>query len=176
MFLNGTSCAGKSSIAKELLRVLDGVWFHMAIDDFRSMRGGGRGTRWEGVVLQRAVLGFHRAVAGFVSVGNNVVLDHLLGEEWRLRDCLEVFRGYDVVLVGVHCPLAELERRERQRRERRVAALQLPLVHAHGVYDVEVDTSQQDPAQCARVIKEHLTQGRRAESAFAQLCFREWPK
>ncbi|MFH0252256.1 chloramphenicol phosphotransferase, partial [Streptomyces chitinivorans] len=34
VFLNGTSSSGKSSIATELLQVLDGSWFHMPVDAF----------------------------------------------------------------------------------------------------------------------------------------------
>lgn len=171
VFLNGATSSGKSTIAKELLTVLEGAWFHMAIDGFRAMRSTTSLRVRREAALQRTVLGFHRAVAGFASVGNNVVLDHLLGEEWRLQDCLEVFRGYDVILVGVHCPLDELERRERQRGNRRIgqAALQLHLVHAHSIYDVEVDTGQQDPEQCALVIKEHLARSRGAARAFDRL-------
>src|SRR4051812_7891023 len=36
--LNGTSSSGKSTIAKELLEVLDGTWFHLAIDHFHRIR------------------------------------------------------------------------------------------------------------------------------------------
>lgn len=49
------------------------------------------------------------------AAGNNVVMDHVLSPEWRLRDCLDLFVAQDVVFVGVHCPRAELERRERER-------------------------------------------------------------
>jgi chloramphenicol 3-O phosphotransferase len=38
IFLNGTSSSGKTSIAQELLRVLDRPYFHMAVDAFGSMR------------------------------------------------------------------------------------------------------------------------------------------
>jgi chloramphenicol 3-O phosphotransferase len=39
IFLNGTSSSGKSSIARELLDILDdGVFFHLAVDSFNAMR------------------------------------------------------------------------------------------------------------------------------------------
>ncbi|TQE40173.1 chloramphenicol phosphotransferase [Streptomyces ipomoeae] len=95
--------------------------------------------------------GYHRAVAGMAAAGNNVVVNHVLSEEWRLRDCLELFVPQDVVFVGVHCPGAELERRERQRGDRPVglAARQLRVAHAHGIYDVGCDTSRADALECA---------------------------
>lgn len=71
------------------------------------------------------------------------MVDHVLGERWRLLDVLAVLKEYEVFFIGVQCPLAELERRERERGNRTVgrAAIQAPLVHAHGVYDLTVDTA-----------------------------------
>lgn len=105
IFLNGTSSSGKSSIATELLRILDEPYFHMPVDAFHAMRSpvpiepGRLDT-----VLHRTWRGYHRAVAGMAAAGNNVVVDHVLSAEWRLRDCLSLFVPEDVVLVGVHCP------------------------------------------------------------------------
>lgn len=119
---------------------------------------------------RRMRAGFHRCVAGMARAGNDVVVDHLFSEPWRLRDCLEVLEGLDVVLVGVHCPLDELERRERARGDRvpGTAAAQFPVVHRHGLYDFEVDTGTSGPAECARAIKEFLARAP-AHRAFDEL-------
>ncbi|MFE9258369.1 chloramphenicol phosphotransferase CPT family protein [Streptomyces sp. NPDC006879] len=159
VFLNGTSSAGKTSIARELLRVLEQPYFHMPVDAFHAMRSSVTVSPEDlPEVLRRTWMGFHRAVAGMAASGNNVVMDHVLSEEWRLVDCLGLLVAKDVVLVGVHCPLPELELRERTRgdRPRGLAARQLHQVHAHGCYDVECDTSVQSPAECALRIKEFL--------------------
>ncbi|MET8976445.1 hypothetical protein ABZX85_12605 [Streptomyces sp. NPDC004539] len=73
-------------------------------------------------------------------------------------------------LVGVHCALPELERRERERGDRTpgLAARQLAQVHAHGLYDVECDTSVDGPAECARRIKDFLPR-RSTPTAFERL-------
>ena len=171
IFLNGTSSSGKSSIAAELLRILDEPYFHMPVDAFHAMR-----SRVEippdqlGTVLHRTWQGYHRAVAGRAAAGNNVVMDHLLSAAWRLTDCLSLFEPQDVVLVGVHCPLEELERRERARGDRPagLAGRQLEQVHAHGVYDVECDTGLSTPLECARRIKDFLRE-RTAPTAFEKL-------
>ncbi|MCW2943245.1 MAG: chloramphenicol phosphotransferase, partial [Actinomycetia bacterium] len=63
-------------------------------------------------------MGFHRAVAGMSAAGNHVVVDYVLSQRWRLLDCLDLFTAGSVVLVGVHCPLLELERREQVRGDR----------------------------------------------------------
>ncbi|MPY62298.1 chloramphenicol phosphotransferase CPT family protein [Streptomyces spongiae] len=171
IFLNGTSSSGKSSIATELLRTLDEPYFHLPVDAFHAMR-----TRREmspeqlPTVLHNTWRGYHRAVAGMAAGGNNVVMDHVLSEEWRLRDCLDLLVPQDVVFVGVRCPRDELERRERERGDRPpgLAVRQLALVHAHGVYDVECDTSRADPHECARLIKEFLPR-RPTPTAFQRL-------
>jgi chloramphenicol 3-O phosphotransferase len=176
IFLNGTSSSGKSAIAHELLAILDGdPYFHMAVDGFGAMR-----ARKEVAperlddVLRRTRAGFHRAVAGMAAAGNDLVVDHVLSEPWRLADCLDVLADAEVFLVGVHCPLPELERRERARGDRPpgLASLQYARVHAHGVYDVECDSGAASPRACAELIKAHVeTAVARGESptAFARL-------
>lgn len=171
IFLNGTSSSGKSSIAKELLQVLDEPSFHMPVDSFHAMR-----TRREmspeelPAVLRRTWMGFHRAVAGMAAAGNTLVVDHVLSEEWRLLDCLELFTARNVVLVGVRCSLDELRRRERARGDRPVglAARQFEHVHAHGLYDIECDTTTDSPLHCARRISAFLPR-RPTPTAFEQL-------
>jgi chloramphenicol 3-O phosphotransferase len=171
IFLNGTSSSGKSSIAVELLRILGEPYFHMPVDAFHAMR-----TRQEmapdqlNAVLHKTWRGYHRAVAGMAAAGNNIVVDHVLSEAWRLQDCLSLFVPQDVVLVGVHCPPEELERRERERGDRPsgLAARQLERVHAHGFYDIECDTSRAAPLDCARHIKDFLPR-RSTPTAFQRL-------
>ncbi|MFD7102407.1 chloramphenicol phosphotransferase CPT family protein [Streptomyces celluloflavus] len=171
IFLNGTSSSGKSSIAEALLRTLDEPCFHLPVDAFHAMRSR-RDIAPDDLpgVLERTWRGFHRAVAGMAAGGNTVVVDHVLSQPWRLLDCLGLFAAEDVVLVGVHCPLPELERREQARGDRPVglAAGQLANVHAHGVYDIECDTAAADPLECARRIKEFLPR-RPTPTAFQQL-------
>ncbi|WP_269858322.1 chloramphenicol phosphotransferase CPT family protein [Streptomyces sp. RPT161] len=171
IFLNGTSSSGKSSIARELLRVLDEPYFHFPVDAFHAMR-----TDREfpperlRTMLRQTWMGFHRSVAGMAAAGNNVVVDHLPSEPWRLDDCLDLFAPENVVLVGVRCPLPELERREQARGDRPLglAARQIGQVHAHGVYDIECDTSLASPLDCARRIKGFLPR-RSFPTTFQQL-------
>lgn len=171
IFLNGTSSSGKSSIAEELLPVLDDTYFHMPVDAFHAMRARRDLTPEElRSALRHTWMGFHRAVAGMAAGGNNVVVDHVLSERWRLLDCVALFVPEDVVLVGVHCPLPELERREQERGNRPtgLAARQIAQVHAHGIYDIECDTSTTSPSDCARRIKDFLPR-RPSPTAFQRL-------
>ena len=160
IFLNGTSSSGKSSIARELLDVLDdGVFFHLAVDSFNAMRTKRALDDEElDTALRRTRMGFHRSVAAMAEVGNDVVVDHVLSEPWRLLDCLSVLPPERVLFVGVLCPPEELTRRERARGDRPVglAAHQYDLVHRHGDYDLECDTSTATPRECAERIKSFL--------------------
>ncbi|MFJ9037165.1 chloramphenicol phosphotransferase CPT family protein [Streptomyces sp. NPDC102406] len=172
IFLNGTSSSGKSSIARELLDVLDdGVFFHLAVDAFNAMRTKRElGPAELESALRRTRTGFHRAIAAMAEAGNDVVVDHVLSEPWRLRDCLAVLPAENVLFVGVHCPLDELVRREAARGDRPpgLAALQYELVHRHGVYDLECDTSTASPRACAEQIRDFLPH-RPSPTAFMRL-------
>jgi chloramphenicol 3-O phosphotransferase len=158
ILLNGTSSSGKSSIARELLSVLDGTWFHVPVDAFHGMRGGVIVDGDLHAEIDRTCKGFHRAVAGMAAGGNNLVVDYPLSRRWRLLDLLDVLVPEDTVLVAVRCPLPELERRETLRgdRQRGLAAAQFAHVHSHGTHDLVVDTGRHSPAECARRIREFL--------------------
>ncbi len=162
IFLNGTSSSGKSSVAEELLLVLDRPFFHMSVDAINQMRARQRtlelGPDALAAVLARTRAGFHRAVAGMAQAGNDLVVDYVLSEQWRLLDCLTVLDGLDVVFVGVRCSGRELARREQARgdREPGQAAAQLRQVHSYGSYDIECDTTTATPRECALLISQSL--------------------
>ncbi|MFF4341230.1 chloramphenicol phosphotransferase CPT family protein [Kitasatospora sp. NPDC001540] len=172
IFLNGTSSSGKSSIARELLEILDdGVFFHLAVDGFNAMRTKRElGAAELDAALRRTRAGFHRSIAAMAAAGNDLVVDHVLSEPWRLLDCLAVLRPEDVLFVGVHCPVDELTRRELARGDRPpgLAAHQYDLVHRHGDYDLECDTGTATPRECAQRIKDFLPH-RPTPTAFTRL-------
>jgi chloramphenicol 3-O phosphotransferase len=171
ILLNGTSSSGKSSIAEELARILDDPHYFLAVDAFNAMRDR-RNLDGYGVddILYRMRRGFHRAIAGMAAGGNDLVVDHIMSEQWRLRDCLELFTPFDVVFVGVRCSPEELERRERMRGDRPpgLAARQLERVHRHGLYDIECDTTAATPRECAEQINRQLAD-LKGPSAFERL-------
>ncbi|HET6192570.1 MAG TPA: AAA family ATPase [Trebonia sp.] len=164
IFLNGTSSSGKSAIAAQLLLVLDRPFFHMAVDAINGMRAREHTLGLEpgelAAVLARTRAGFHRAVAGMAQAGNDIVVDYVLSERWRLLDCLTVLDGLDVVFVGVRCSEQELARREEARGDRQPgqAAAQFRQVHSYGRYDIECDTTTATPRDCALTIKQSLDQ------------------
>jgi chloramphenicol 3-O phosphotransferase len=175
IFLNGVSSSGKSSIARRLLQILERPYFHMAVDMFGAMRAKERTAQLSPVeldlTLARTRAGFHRAVAGMAHAGNDIIVDHVLSEQWRLLDCLTVLDGLHVTFIGVHCDPAELARRERARGDRvpGQAAAQLAQVHAHRIYDLECETTTASPDQCALQIEQFLSQHTDGPTAFDRL-------
>lgn len=173
IFLNGASCSGKTTLTAALQATLGGIWFRMAVDDFNlRLRDAlaAKDSARDQATHQRMVLGFHRSTAAFARAGNDVIVDHVLGEQWRLDDCLQVFDGLSVTFVGLHCQLPELERRASERSNRRVGAarLQFPLVHQHGLYDIEVDSGSWAPEVCAKSVRDFVAGGE-PPTAFATL-------
>ena len=161
VFLNGASSSGKSSIAKALQGKIDEPCIHLCIDDYL---GAFQKGQWDDkqVVEQRwhqIVSGFHAAAAAIARAGNLVIVDDVLEEDppW-VESLLALFHGLEVVFVGVHCPLEELERREKARGDRGKgrARIQFDQVHSQAIYDVSVDTSILSPGECASAIVDHM--------------------
>lgn len=173
LFLNGASSSGKSSIAEVLQEMLEEPCIHLCIDVYLGAFQKGLWDKQE--IVQPAwpsiIAGFHAAAAAIARAGNLVIVDDVLEEEppW-VENLLELFDGLEVVFVGVHCPLEELERRESARGNRRagMARVQFEQVHARAIYDIEVDTSVLSPEECAATIADYLNSGHRP-TAFEQL-------
>jgi len=157
IFLNGTSSAGKSTVAHALRENLDGVWLHVTLDaffrllppDFMQDPTWGDRLDWDEVLI-----GFHAMVAQIPRTGYPVILDHVCtSARWR-DQCVDIFRDYRVLYVGVSCPLAELRRREEARGDRNpgIAEEHLAKYKAAGPFDVEVDTHAATPEECAKQI------------------------
>ena len=173
IFLNGASSAGKGSIAKALQEIIERPSVHLCIDDYL---GTFQKRLWDDKeVVHREwpniIAGFHAAAAAIARAGNLVIVDDVLEEEppW-IEHMLAFFDGLDVTFVGVHCPLEELERREKERGDRRqgMARQQFEQVHALAIYDVEVDTLACSPEECASIIIECMDT-KQHPSAFEQL-------
>ena len=169
--LNGTSCAGKSSISRALQEVMEEPWLHCGLDHFEAMQPRKEGKRihcfyGQGIGQPDLVPALHQAVATFSRMGANVVNEHILLERRWLADAAERYRGLPVVFVWVVCPLEELERRERERNKGVQIGQgarqfeQLRYVHEAGVYDLVVDTTRLTPGECAEAISRAMTEGR----------------
>ena len=172
VILNGTSSSGKTSILRALQELLPEPFLEAGIDKFIFMLPKRYLDRplWDDVLglADRAgesgeILfdGMHRAIVALAQSGNNVLADHVLVQRPWLLECARLFDGLPAYLVGVRCPLEVLEQREASRRDRTLgqARLQFPLIHTHARYDLEVDSAENNPQECARQIADFLAGG-----------------
>jgi chloramphenicol 3-O phosphotransferase len=172
IILNGASSSGKTSILTALQKRLAEPYLSAGIDKFIWMLPGRYLDRplWDGVLglaTHAGPLGFqlfsgmHHAIAALARTGNNVIADHVLIEPAWVAECAHLFADLPAYLIGVRCPLEVLESREKDRRDRTLgqARAQYPFVHAHGVYDLELDTSLLSVDECAARIQQRLEDG-----------------
>ncbi|PFG40953.1 chloramphenicol 3-O phosphotransferase [Georgenia soli] len=142
--LSGTSASGKTTLAEELQRRAPAPLQYLPLDSFIDML-----PCLDEPVFEAMVVGYHHAVAATARAGNNVVTDH-----FRPDLDLHLYRGLRVLLVGVHCSLDELLRREAGRPEHRrgFAAAQFGHLHVGRAYDIELDTTELSPEQSADAV------------------------
>ena len=176
VLLNGTSSSGKTTLGRALQAILPEPWLEIGIDRFvfslpkqyldqplwsevfRYVMPDGDADgpfRIEtGPLGQRLVLGMHATAAALAGQGLNVIVDHVLLEDDWLADCRARWAAFDLLVVGVRCPLEVVVERERTRKDRTIgqAEAQFHVVHRHGGYDLEVDTSASSPEEGAALI------------------------
>ena len=145
------------------LRIEEKLSFQQTCDQLgisEQLRQKGIAIRF-GPVGQRLISGMHHSIAALASSGNHMIVDHGLVERKWIEECVKILHRYNVLFVGVRCPLKILEQRERDRGDRPIgeARWSYDIVHTHGKYDMEVDTSISTVEDCALKIKERLENG-----------------
>jgi chloramphenicol 3-O phosphotransferase len=156
ILLNGPPSSGKTTIAHALWKVLEPPHWYRSWDDFRegylprhldSARG-----PWSQMhqrpLFQMLSDGYRGAIRAMALAGHNLISESIILPA-NIDAYLAALDGIPVFLVGVRCTLDVAEQRESARapteRQKGVPIdLRVPefeLVHSHGAYDVEVDTS-----------------------------------
>lgn len=184
IFLNGCTSAGKTSVARALQAQLPGLWLTSGIDHAIAMAplsfhhhpngfhfdedGQGQVRLNFGPLGWGMLLAHQRAAAAIVSGGAGLILDEVLVVPGLLDTWLKALAGHDVWMIGLHCDLAELERREQVRGDRRTgqAAGQFGKVHAGIRYDLELDSTRTAPEDIATQIA-HFIEASHGPQAFA---------
>jgi len=175
--LNGTSCSGKSSIAATLQELwprplqVTGIDTFLAAQSKRFFAIDGHvvaGFSWVPVTVDgqpafhwvpgplglEMINASHAYWAACAAAG----LDQVIDDVWLVPDqpagLQDALLAANTLWVGVQCPLAIAEQRERERGNRIVGTVrgQQALVHTFRKYDVEVDTSVATPRECAEAI------------------------
>lgn len=169
IILNGTSSSGKTSLVLAMQKILPEPFLDCGMDKFIWMLPAHYLDRplWDevlglatqaGSVGHKLIAGMHYAIAALSRTSNNVIADHVLVEPKWLQECASLFSELPAFFIAVRCPLEIVEQREQARKNRTwgQARAQFDIVHAHGIYDFEVDTSLYCPEDCALQIKAYL--------------------
>jgi chloramphenicol 3-O phosphotransferase len=156
VLLNGTSSAGKSTLARALHELLPEPYYYRSLDHFRQGYADRYWLADDGTLFRRVMHAYLLSLRALASLGHNVIAEAVITPD-RLDMYLSLFTECPVFLVGVRCPLEVAQRREWARTDRfsgplDLAALNADQVHAHGHYDLEVDTSLCKPGEAARRI------------------------
>ena len=197
IILNGAPRSGKSSIARAIQDGFDGVWVNLGVDAQNAslpkrlrpgigLRPGGERPELEPVV-QALFAALYSSMADHSRLGLNVVADVGHHDAYSqplniLRDCARLLAGLPSLFVGVRCSIEIIMQRRAEAGGRGPYLGALPdgsipepvllwqrEVHRPGIYDLEVDTSQFSPEECAAKIKEQVSKAPSASQALAQL-------
>lgn len=174
ILLNGASSSGKSSLARAVQARIEEPFWHISIDHLRDsgvlptarIRSGE--FRWSSM-RDGFFEGFEESLLAYVRCGNNLIVEHIMeSRDWLLR-LVRRLEGQDVFFVGLHCDLAELERREIARGDRRIgdARRDYHQIHSYCRYDAELDSSTPPEANADRLIA--AWRARTTPSAFQSL-------
>jgi chloramphenicol 3-O phosphotransferase len=199
VILNGTPRAGKSSIVAAMQESLPGSWINLGVDAQNRMlppqllpgiglRPGGERPDLEpmAVALFSAL---YDSIAAHANHGFDVVADLGHHDSYSrplgiLPQCARRLAGYDVLFVGVHCPIEIIMTRRNADPQGGLyvggETVPAPVlrwqeaVHAHADYDITVDTGTSSPQDCVEAIAAALAHPPRP-SAFERLAMIQPP-
>jgi chloramphenicol 3-O phosphotransferase len=112
-----------------------------------------------GPVFRRIIFSMAPVVATLVKQGNSVIFDHVLHDQEMYDDCKKCFADFYVLSVGIFCPLAILEQREKQRGDRVLGLARglFNIVHSFCDYDIDIDTSMTSVEDAVNLVKPKLS-------------------
>lgn len=174
ILINGASSSGKSTLARAVQRQLDEPFWHLSIDHLLDSgvlpmdRVRSREFTWS-AMRPAFFQGFHGALPAIAEAGNNLVVDHIVETRVWMNLLSRLLSPFDVYFVGIHCPLEELERRERARGDRRIgdARNDFDTIHELATYDLELDSTKPPESNAAALIA--AWKQRRGPSAFQRM-------
>jgi len=154
--LNGTSSSGKTTLARELQSQSCEVYLLCSLDAFWDMTPHGIPAGSNNFPKMKLALA--KSVRALSETGHNVIVDIVFCGKKTYLELTKELNGLNFKIVKVECPLAELESREIARGDRDIglAKLQYESIHEGVIYDINVNTLVNSPAQCAQKIIKSL--------------------
>ncbi|WP_248929856.1 chloramphenicol phosphotransferase CPT family protein [Paenibacillus hamazuiensis] len=165
VLMNGTSSSGKTSISNELINQKEILFHHLSVDDFikdffKNKFSDIEPTREvddrvvEQIMFDPLISLYYSTIKLFSEMGLNVIVDTVIENDKWFNLCLDLFFDQPTLFIGVICSKEELIRREQTRGDRNIglAASQFSNVYCIDEYDLEVNTEEMNPVECAEKI------------------------
>lgn len=155
ILLNGASSSGKSTLAKSLQKYIKDnrkeEYVVISIDDFLSMAV--NKPIYEDDVFEISPM-LCQKVLSILKIGRGVIIDHVITSERIYKQLTEILKEYILIKVQVTCPLHELEKREKKRKDRYVgsAKASCEYLYPQKGYDLTLDTLELSAKECSKKI------------------------
>ncbi len=152
IILNGPSSSGKSTLADTLQKNIkdknNEEYGIVSIDDFLKMSTAE--IIYEEDVFEISSKLCDNAVE-ILGSRQGVIIDHVITSERIFNQLIETLRLYDIYLIHVTCPLLELERREKERKNRCLGSAEASYQYLFPKdnYDLKVDTFKLSVEGCS---------------------------
>lgn len=183
IILNGCPSAGKSSIVKEMQKLYQKPLLSLGIDRFWAMipeqykESGSKAH--EGYLFMQS-LDEHRkpivnikhglfaeqfnytmphVIRSLADCQHDVVVDAIITNDLLLHKYTQELKNHTVYFIGVECSLDELEKREKERKNRILGLARGHIGHIHKnkeFYDLIINTTHTDPIACAQTILDFI--------------------
>jgi len=177
VILNGAPRSGKSSIAAAMQQTLPGRWINLGVDHANrtlplsllpgiGLRPGGERPDLEALIPQ-LYFALYESIAAHARRGFDIVADLGHHDSYSqplgiLPACARLLADFDVLFVGIHCPINIIMDRRRADPQNGLYLTgdDIPppvqrwqdAVHLPGLYDLDVNTAHMSPADCVAAI------------------------
>lgn len=175
VLLNGTSSSGKTSISVELTNQKEILFHHLSIDDFFNNFNEFIDKKFPDfkparevddhlvaqIIFDPILSMYYSTIKLFSEMGLNVIADTVIDNDKRFNECFDAFFDQPTLFIGVMCSREELMRREQKRGDRQIglASSQFDQVYCFKEYDLEVNTEELNPKECAEKILSFIKSG-----------------
>jgi chloramphenicol 3-O phosphotransferase len=174
ILIHGASSSGKTTLARALQQRLDEPFWHFSIDHLREagalplerIRAGD----FDWPKLRPSFFeGFHRCLPVLAEAGNNLIVEHIVETEAWMTRLVGLLARFDVFFVSLRCSLPELERREMERRDRRIgeALNDFRSIPEFAAYDLELNSTESIESRVEELVSAWMA--RRRPTAFERM-------